>query len=123
MFHPLAVPVNAYRQQDLNDPIGLASYRGDEGLGYLVKKESAIADPSIDYNSADFVLSASLKLRALNVDIDEADRFIAVGRKQASKVRLGDPEHLLPLSVEQRSSHPMEALTCWAVGRSASAPV
>ena len=31
MFHPLAVSVQSLWQQYLNDPIGLGSYRGEEG--------------------------------------------------------------------------------------------
>lgn len=123
MFHPLALPVNAYWQQDLNDPTGLGCYRGKEGQRCLAEKEAAIANSLIEYTAADFALEAGLKLRALNVDVNEADRFIAVGREQAARVRLGDPEHLQHSSVEHRSPYRMEAFTCWAVGLSASAPV
>ena len=123
MFHPLAVSVQSLWQQSLHDPLELGCYRGQDGHAILARDEAAIADSTANYPHADFALSAGLGLRALNVDIDEADRFIAIGREQASLVRVRIPPFLADMTEIERAPNRMVAFVSWAIGLSATVPV
>jgi hypothetical protein len=123
MFHPLAISVHDLWQQALYDPLRLGCCRGDEGQIYLDEKEAGIVDPMANYDAANSALSIGLSLHALNVDISQADRWIAVGRERGARVRNVEREQYPPVELKHRSPYRMEALTCWAVGLSAASPV